>query len=119
MHQSGKMTRHTFQLCRWRLTTLPPDFLMATAKKEKTPDFEKLLGELDKIVNRMEQGDQSLDQTMKDFERGMELSEACQKSLDAAQQKVDKLVRKHGDLVLESVSPEEGEEDEDAEYEDA
>ena len=84
-------------------------FDMATAKSPKTTDFEKLLGELDKIVQRMEQGEQSLDQTMKDFERGMELSDQCQKSLDAAQQRVDKLVKKHGSFELE---PMEGDLDE-------
>ena len=87
---------------------------MATTRKTKTPDFEKLLGELDKIVQRMEQGDQTLDQTMKDFERGMELSEQCQKSLDAAQQRVDKLVKKHGNFQLESM---EDELEDDEEYE--
>ena len=76
---------------------------MAQTSKKKSPDFEKLLGELDQIVERMEQGDQSLEQTMKDFERGMQLSEQCQKSLDAAQLKVDKLVEKHGSYKLESV----------------
>ena len=94
---------------------------MATTRKAKTPDFEKLLGELDKIVQRMEQGDQSLDQTMKDFERGMELSEQCQKSLDAAQQRVDKLVKKHGNFQLESMDDDleddEEEYDEESDYE--
>ncbi len=77
--------------------------LMPSSAKTKTPDFEKLLGELDKIVQRMESGDQSLDQAMKDFERGMELSEECQKSLDSAQQRVDKLVQKHDRYQLEAV----------------
>ena len=86
---------------------------MATTRKTKSPDFEKLLGELDKIVQRMEQGDQTLEQTMKDFERGMELSEQCQKSLDAAQQRVDKLVKKHGNFQLESMDDELEEEYED------
>lgn len=94
---------------------------MATTRKTKTPDFEKLLGELDKIVQRMEQGDQSLDQTLKDFERGMELSEQCQKSLDAAQQRVDKLVKKHGNFQLESMDEDldddEEEYDEESDYE--
>ena len=79
---------------------------MATSTKPKSPDFEKLLGELDKIVQRMEAGDQSLDQAMKDFERGMALSEQCQKSLDTAQQRVDKLVKKHGRYQLESMDDE-------------
>ncbi len=51
----------------------------------------------------MEQGEQSLDQTMRDFERGMELSQQCQKSLDVAQQRVDKLVKKHGGFELVSM----------------
>ena len=69
---------------------------MPAAKKPAANDFEKLLSELDRIVQRMEQGDQTLEQTMKDFERGMALSDKCQKSLDQAQQRVDKLVGKHG-----------------------
>ncbi len=74
---------------------------MPASKKTHPPDFEKSLAELEKIVQRMEQGEQSLDQTLKDFERGMTLSEQCQKSLDSAQQRVDKLVRKHGGYELE------------------
>lgn len=74
---------------------------MCPAKKPSTSDFEKSLSELEKIVDRMEKGDQTLDETMKDFERGMVLSEQCQKSLDEAQQKVEKLVRKHGGYELQ------------------
>lgn len=87
---------------------------MTTPKKTKLPDFEKSLAELENIVDRMERGEQTLDQSMKDFERGMLLSEQCQKSLDAAQQKVEKLVRKHGSYQLEDLD----EEDEDLEFED-
>ncbi len=46
---------------------------------------------------------------MKDFERGMILSEQCQKSLDAAQQKVEKLVRKHGSYQLEDMDEQDSE----------
>ena len=74
---------------------------MPASKKSEPPDFEKSLEELEKIVQRMEQGEQTLDQTLKDFERGMALSEQCQKSLDSAQQRVEKLVRKHGGYELE------------------
>ncbi len=83
---------------------------MCPAKKTSN-DFEKSLLELEKIVDRMEQGEQSLDDTMKDFERGMQLSQQCQKSLDEAQQKVEKLVKKHGGYELESLD------DDDEEYE--
>jgi exodeoxyribonuclease VII small subunit len=87
---------------------------MTSSKKAKTPDFEKSLSELEKIVDRMERGEQTLDDTMKDFERGMILSEQCQKSLDAAQQKVEKLVRKHGSYQLEELD----QDDEDGDFRD-
>ncbi len=77
---------------------------MAASKKKPIADFEKSLGELEKIVKRMEQGEQSLDDTIQDFERGMALSELCRKGLDEAQQKVEMLVKKHGDYRLEIFS---------------
>ncbi len=69
-----------------------------TSKKAKTPsvDFEKALGELEKIVEQMESGDQTLETSLKNFERGMELSRSCQKSLKEAELRVEKLVKKHG-----------------------
>ena len=76
------------------------------ATKKSAPDFEKSLSELEKIVDRMEKGDQTLDQTLKDFERGMTLSRSCQKSLEEAQLKVDKLIRKHGEFELEPMESE-------------
>ena len=87
---------------------------MSATRKTTSSDFEKSLFELEKIVDRMEKGDQTLDETMKDFERGMVLSEQCQKSLDEAQQKVEKLVKKHGGYELQSMEEQnEFEEDED------
>ena len=78
---------------------------MAAAKKSPS-DFEKSLSELEKIVERMEKGEQTLDQTLKDFERGMTLSRSCQKSLEEAQLKVDKLIKKHGEFEVESMDDE-------------
>ncbi len=76
---------------------------MTAPMKKPITDFEKSLSELEKIVRRMEQGDQSLDDTLQDFERGMQLSELCRKGLDEAQQKVEMLVKKHGDYRLEMI----------------
>ena len=78
---------------------------MAAAKKSPS-DFEKSLSELEKIVERMEKGEQTLDQTLKDFERGMTLSRSCQKSLEEAQLKVDKLIKKHGEFEVDSMDGE-------------
>ena len=77
---------------------------MPQDKQNAPPDFEKSLAELEKIVQCMERGEkgeQSLEQTLKDFERGMVLSEQCRQSLDAARQRVEKLVAKHGDHKLQ------------------
>ena len=81
---------------------------MAVQKKKPIADFEKSLTELENIVKRMEQGDQSLDDTIKDFERGMKLSELCREGLDEAQQKVEMLVKKHGNYRLEMIDNDSG-----------
>ena len=64
------------------------------AKAKKSPDLEKALDELEKLVETMETGDLSLDQAMKNFERGVELTEICQTALKDAEQKVDILMKK-------------------------
>lgn len=55
-------------------------------------DFEKSLEELEQLVERMEHGDLTLEDSLKDFERGIELTRACQKALQDAEQKVQQLV---------------------------
>ena len=61
-----------------------------------TPDLEKSLAELEKIVERMEAGDLSLDESLKQFERGVILTRQCQTALRSAEQKVEILMRKTG-----------------------
>lgn len=56
-------------------------------------DFERSLSELESLVTRMEQGNLSLDDMVGSFERGMQAWQQCQRALDAAQQKVDVLLR--------------------------
>ena len=56
-------------------------------KDEATLDFEAALDELEKLVARMEEGDLPLEETLKLFERGMELTRQCQKALADAEQK--------------------------------
>ena len=48
----------------------------------------------------MEQGDQSLEQSLKDFERGVELTRTCQKALKQAEQKVQLLLEHSGQAEL-------------------
>jgi len=43
-------------------------------RSQKTPDFETALAELEALVEKMEQGDSSLDESLKLFERGVQLT---------------------------------------------
>jgi exodeoxyribonuclease VII small subunit len=61
-------------------------------KSDKLPDFEKALEELESLVEQLESGDLSLDQSLKQFKRGVELTRHCQGVLDEAQQTVQKLI---------------------------
>lgn len=61
-----------------------------------TPDFERSLAELESLVERLERGDLPLEDALKTFERGVELTRHCQTSLKAAQQKVEILLKRSG-----------------------
>ena len=78
---------------------------MARQAKSRIGDFEKSLKELETIVVRMEEGDQSLEASLTDFERGMALAQICRSSLDAAEQKVQTLIEKNGELQTEPFEP--------------
>ena len=56
------------------------------------PDFEKQLKALESVVERLEQGDLSLEESLRLFEEGIKLSDACKKELEAAEGKVQLLV---------------------------
>ena len=69
--------------------------IQAMAKKlPANTDFEKSLKELEGLVEKMEQGDLSLEDSLSHFERGVQLSRACQQALKAAEQKVAILMQK-------------------------
>ena len=74
------------------------------------PDFEKSLGELESLVQKLEQGDVPLEEALKTFERGVALTRQCQAALRSAQQKVEVLLTRNG---AESVEPFEEQEDAD------
>jgi exodeoxyribonuclease VII small subunit len=62
-----------------------------SAKSRKIPRstrFEDALGELEAIVETLESGEQSLEASLEQFERGVSLSRFCQQSLSEAEQKV-------------------------------
>ncbi|MFQ5938189.1 MAG: exodeoxyribonuclease VII small subunit [Acidiferrobacterales bacterium] len=73
------------------------------SKKAVTPDFEAALAELERLVEKMESGDQSLEDALQSFQRGIELTRACQQALKSAEQRVEKLVQKNGRLTTETL----------------
>jgi len=71
-----------------------------TRQKQATPDFEAALAELEAIVQRLEQGELSLEESLRQFERGVVLTRSCQKALRQAEQKIRVLAKSgDGDLV--------------------
>lgn len=60
--------------------------------EETSFDFEKALNELEQLVEKMEEGDLSLEESLKQFERGIALTRACQQALQSAEQKVQILL---------------------------
>ena len=69
-------------------------------KKLENLSFEESLGELDTIVQSLEQGELSLEESMALFERGLRLSQLSQNKLQAAEQKVKILLEKNGKQQL-------------------
>jgi exodeoxyribonuclease VII small subunit len=77
----------------------------AVSRKSATPNFEQALDELQKLVEKMESGEQTLEQALESFQRGIELARACQTSLKNAEQRVEQLTRKNGAESLEPFEP--------------
>lgn len=76
---------------------------MAAKKSKKSTNFETAIEELEALVEQMEQGDISLEESLKKFERGIELTRTCQKALQEAEQKVQMLVEKsNGDQIVDA-----------------
>jgi exodeoxyribonuclease VII small subunit len=58
------------------------------AEVDQIADFEQSLDELEKLVAKMEQGEQSLDDSLKSYERGIALYRHCQNALEKAELRV-------------------------------
>lgn len=67
---------------------------------KKTPRFEDALQELEQLVEQLERGEVSLEESLKAFERGVQLTRVCQKSLKEAEQKIQILLEEEGQAQL-------------------
>lgn len=75
---------------------------MAGKKKaEGELDLEAALEKLELLVESLEKGDLSLEESLKAFESGIKLTRQCQETLAAAEQKVQLLIEQNGVLKSE------------------
>ena len=78
----------------------------------KDKSFEEALGELEGIVNRLEQGDLPLEEALQFFEDGVKLSRYCHTKLDEAQKRVEILLKdERGKMTAQPFEPSEDGED--------
>ncbi|MFF7709823.1 exodeoxyribonuclease VII small subunit [Pseudomonas sp. NPDC007930] len=69
------------------------------ARKKASVDFEQSLADLQVLVERLENGELSLEDSLAAFEQGIRLTRDCQESLSQAEQKVQQLLERDGELV--------------------
>lgn len=79
------------------------------ADPARKPEFERSLARLEEVVRRLENANVSLDDALRLFEEGVELTRKCQRQLEEAEGKVEILLKKAGGkLVAEPFEPEPG-----------
>ncbi|WP_455232524.1 exodeoxyribonuclease VII small subunit [Geopseudomonas aromaticivorans] len=69
------------------------------ARKKAAPDFEQSLTELQTLVERLESGELSLEDSLAAFEQGIRLTRECQGALSQAEQKVQVLLGQSGETA--------------------
>lgn len=79
----------------------------APAGREPEP-FEKKLQRLEAAVGQLERAELSLDESVRLFEEGMALVNECREQLEAAEGKIEILVKRAGEMVAEPFNPPEG-----------
>ena len=70
-------------------------------KKDEPKSIEEIFERLESIISNLESGDIPLDKSLALFEEGMTLAETCRAQLNAAEQKVQELMKDKGGLVDE------------------
>jgi exodeoxyribonuclease VII small subunit len=68
------------------------------ARKKAALDFEQSLTDLQNLVERLENGELSLEDSLTAFEQGVRLTRDCQAALARAEQKVQILMERDGEL---------------------
>ena len=72
-----------------------------TQKKEFNISFEEAVEKLEKIVQELENGELSLEDSLKKFALGVSLSKECYSQINKAQNTIDKILQENDDGVME------------------
>ncbi|WP_027707973.1 exodeoxyribonuclease VII small subunit [Zooshikella ganghwensis] len=75
-------------------------------RKKQALDFEQSLQALEKLVEQLESGELSLEESLQTFEQGIKLTRQCQEALKEAEQKVQLLVEKNNSLSTQPFAEE-------------
>lgn len=71
---------------------------------KENKSFEEMMQDLEKIAKDLEGGELSLDESVKKFEEGMEISKECSEILENAEKKISILVKNsEGDIIEENL----------------
>lgn len=69
-----------------------------TTKKNPPIPFEAALADLESLVGQLEHGELALEDSLQQFERGVALVRSCRSALRQAEQKVEQLIERNGQL---------------------
>ncbi|MEC9248902.1 MAG: exodeoxyribonuclease VII small subunit [Pseudomonadota bacterium] len=72
---------------------------MSKTSGKNQSNFDQSIKKLEEIIEKMENGELPLEQSIKLFEEGIELSKKCQIALKAAEGKIEKLMKESNSLV--------------------
>ncbi len=72
---------------------------MARKSSSKTVDFEKSLKQLEDLVEKLEKGELTLEESLKNFEQGIKLTRECRSALEKAEQKISVLTKEGKDWI--------------------
>ncbi len=76
-----------------------------TGEEKPLASFETALAELERVVKELEAGDLPLERALELFEKGIALSQTCRKQLEAAETRVEILLKKNGKVQPEPFRP--------------
>ena len=75
------------------------EIIVARKTNTKSINFEKSLKQLEALVDKLEKGELSLEESLKQFEQGVRLTHECRQALQSAEQKITMLSKEDGNWI--------------------